>query len=112
MELSKSQKKIARMLIEEAMQRECKAFMESVEQFVQQPERENETFHNKYIALYKKVHSFDKHFGKRYDGLGGSYYFITVVDLFYSNVLTIEDISQFDEEVQNQIMALKALYEQ
>lgn len=48
---------------------------------------------------------------RRYDNMSGSRYFPTVLDLFRSNILTLEDISQFSEEVQQEIVRLKRLYD-
>ena len=41
----------------------------------------------------------------------GSHYFMTVWGLFYDEVLTTEDISRFDSEVQNELLRLKSAYE-
>ena len=63
--LSKSQKRIARELIESSLQKECAKFLDKIEKFVSN--RNNKTPHEAYLALYKKVKSFDKHIAKRYN---------------------------------------------
>jgi len=104
MELSKSQKKVARQLINEALQRECKTFLEEVKEKLPQ---KDQTPHEAYLQLFKKVNDFDKYIAKQYDGLTGSYYFIAVLNLYYNNVLTEDDINLFDEEVRLKLMEMK-----
>lgn len=104
MELSKSQKKIARQLISKALQRECKTFLEEVKDVL--PLRD-QTPHEVYLNLYKKITDFDKHIATQYDRLSGSRYFMAVFSLFYNNVLTEDDIKLFNEEVQQNLMVMK-----
>ena len=110
-ELSKSQKKIARELIDLGLQRECKAFTDKITKFVNSPEWETGNPHENYLKLYKKITSFDKQIAKRYDNITGSHYFITVWGLFYDEILTIEDIARFDSEVQNELLKLKNTFD-
>ncbi|MDR1369493.1 MAG: hypothetical protein LBJ72_05110 [Dysgonamonadaceae bacterium] len=110
-ELSKSQKKIARELIQLGLQRECKSFTDKITKLTNSLEWKTGDPHELYLKLYKKVTSFDKQIAKRYDGLTGSYYFLTILGLFYDGVLTLEDISRFDIEVQNKLIGMKNLYD-
>jgi hypothetical protein len=110
-ELTKSQKKIARELIDLALQRECKAFTEKIKKFTNSTEWESGNPHGNYLKLYKKVTSFDKHIAKRHNNVTGSHYFMIVWGLFYDEVLTIEDISRFDSEVQTELLRLKSTFE-
>ena len=110
MELTKSQKKIARELISTGLRRECKTFLKKIETFMHNSRYQTDNPHEVYLKLYKKVESFDKHIALRYNGLGGSRYYMTVLTLFYDKILTLEDIP--DEELRNQlIMSVKALDE-
>lgn len=67
--------------------------------------------HENYLELYKKVATFGRHLAWRYDRLGGSKYFITVVGLYCDHVLSDEDINLFDEERQADIRKYKAVLE-
>ena len=111
-ELPKSQKKIARELIDLGLHRECKSFGMKIAKFANSKEWETQNPHELYLKLYKKVASFDKHLGSRYDGMSGSRYFITVWGLFHDGVLTEEDISRFDDDVKNRLLALKTSFEE
>jgi hypothetical protein len=110
-ELSKSQKKIARELINLGLHRECQAFIEKVAKFTNSSEWKTGDPHELYLKLYKKVTSFDKQIARRYDNLTGSRYFITVFGLFQDGVLTTEDITRFDVEVQNDLLRMKNIYD-
>jgi hypothetical protein len=110
-ELPKSQKKIARQLIELGLQRECKSFTKKIANLINSPEWETENPLELYLKLYKKVVSFDKHIGRRYDDLTGSRYFVAVLGLFRDGVLTTEDIARFDIDVQNRLLAISASFD-
>lgn len=110
-DLPKGQKKIARMLIDKALQRECDAFLKNVGNFMQSVSKNGKDSHENYLELYKKVTTFDRHLAWRYDRLGGSKYFITVVGLYCDHVLSDEDINLFDEERQADIRKYKAVLE-
>ncbi|MDR0507722.1 MAG: hypothetical protein LBH32_13035 [Dysgonamonadaceae bacterium] len=110
-ELSKSQKKIARELIQLGLQRECKSFTDKITKLTNSSEWKIGDPHEIYLKLYKKVISFDKKIARRYNGLTGSHYFLTVYGLFMDKVLTVEDIACFDVEVQNELIRMKNLYD-
>ncbi|MCD7931516.1 MAG: hypothetical protein LUH15_09235 [Tannerellaceae bacterium] len=112
MEFSKSQKKIARELINKGLHKECALFLEDMEKFINHPDIKNTDSHESYLKLYKKVVTFDKHVARRYDAVTGSRYFITLLGLFYDKVLDKEDLALFNEEVQNRLLdSLKHLKE-
>lgn len=110
MELPKSQKKIARELISETLQRECKAFMEEVERWMKHLNQEKETSHNNYLTLYKKVETFDKHIAQRYDDLRSGDYLIIISSLLHENILIQEDINKLSDEVQLEILKLRNFF--
>ena len=105
-ELTKSQKKVARELIDLGLHRECKSFGMKIAKFANSSDWETKP-HELYLKLYKKVVSFDKNIARRYDGMTGSRYFNTVWGLFYDGILTEEDIDRFDDEVKNRLLGLK-----
>ena len=108
-ELPKSQKKIARELIQLGLERECKSFTNKIAEFTNSAEWETTGSHELYLNLYRKVISFDKHIGKRYNDLTGSQYVIKILGLFFDGILTTDDIARFDVNVQNELMTLKSL---
>ena len=102
-ELSKTQKKIARELIQNGLLRECKSFTEEIAKFTNSLEWETENPHDLYLKLYKKVDFFDEHIAKRYNNLTGSHYLFKIIELLQDEVLTVDDAARFDTEVQDEV---------
>ena len=105
-ELTKSQKKIARKLIDLGLQRECAKFMQSTKDFMDK-NVSAEDAHDAYLKLYDKVYQFDEHIASRYDGMTGGRYYITVYCLYCDGILTDEDIREFDDELFNRLRETK-----
>jgi hypothetical protein len=53
-----------------------------------------------YKKLYKTLTDKDDAIGRRYDGLTGSKYLITVAQLFSEKVITEDDIAGFSDETK------------
>lgn len=105
-ELTKGQKKTARLLINKALLRECETFLLQTKRMLNSP-KEGKNPHEIYLQLFDKVYSFDKHIAQTYNGMSGSRYFITIYNLYLNDVLTNGDISLFDEEMKNRLITLK-----
>lgn len=99
-ELSKSQKKLARELIDTALQRECDRFLEETKTFIANRAQGNKKPHEAYLKLYKSVEAFDERIEKTYDDLRGSKYFMIIIGLVLDKVLTPDDVNRFDEELK------------
>jgi hypothetical protein len=108
-ELSKSQKKAARILIDRGIDKECGQCLKRASDLLAKEEALSN--HEKYLKLYKLIEKFDKQLGFRYNNLGGSKYFMTVVALYMNNVLTDEDLSICDEEMLNEIKRVRQVME-
>lgn len=109
-ELSKSQKKIARELIDKSLQKECAQFLEKIEISITEYWK-GKNPHESYLNLYRKVESFDKHIARRYDGLRGSNYYIALVGLFVDKILTQEDLNRFDEDLKQRLLNTAKLWD-
>ena len=105
MDLTKEQKRIAKRLIDIALERECAVFNLRMKTLAGHHLNTKLTKpnHQRYLDIYKLTTKFDKHIADRYDGLSGSRYFMTVVNLYCDGVLKDEDIIEFDDEVFMQI---------
>jgi bacterioferritin-associated ferredoxin len=106
-EFSKSQKKVARQLIDKGLQIECGQCLNQVKSLLSKSEGNGLSNHETYLKLYRLIHGFDKQFGRRYDNLTGSRYFMTVLGLYRDDVITDEDLDDFDEETRNKLIGLK-----
>ena len=51
------------------------------------------------------------HIARRYDGMSGGRYYITVCYLYYDGVLTDEDIREFDDELYNSLKEAKKSFQ-
>lgn len=103
-ELTKSQKKIARELIDYSLQKDCAGFLGEVEAFMNNRDREGKSPHKLYLDLFRKVDSFDSFVARRYDNVRGSTYFSTLVGLLIDKVLVEEDLAPFDEEMRQKLL--------
>lgn len=108
-ELNKSQRKIARMLINRALERECRAFLKELEQRFLQDEK-MQSSHEKYLDVYKSVRTFDKYVRRQYDDLTGSCYALALLSLFCNGVLTEDDFSEFDDTTRAAFLEHKRLW--
>ena len=103
-ELSKSQIKIARELIQKSLQIECSRFIEEMEMLIDKQKLEGKSAHEIYLKLYKKTQTFDKHIARRYDNLRGSTYFLVLLGLVQDRILSQEDLNRFDEDVRRELL--------
>ncbi|MDR0681051.1 MAG: hypothetical protein LBG15_04255 [Dysgonamonadaceae bacterium] len=106
-ELSKSQKKIARRLIDKGLQIECGECLKKVELLLSNNKSDNLSAHETYLELYQLIEKFDKHIAQRYDRLGGSRYFITVLRLFMEDVISLKDLEDFNSEIRDKLLELR-----
>ena len=106
MELSKKDKKAAREVIEKGLQREFIKGLGSFDKIIS--EWKNKTLDNRdaYLKLYKRVVSFDKHIGRRYDYVTGSKYLFTVASQLADGVITEDDLNDFSPEAKAAIKFL------
>jgi hypothetical protein len=111
-ELSKSQKKIARMLINKGLEIECTNCIEKVKSLISSNTKGEKTNHALYGEIYKLIHKFDKHLGNRYDNITGSTYFIIVLGLYMDDIISDEDIADFDEDIRHKLIGLKQEFKQ
>lgn len=111
-ELSKSQKKIAREVIHEGLNIECKTFLDKTEKWMKEPYRPEDTPHSKYLKLFEEIGKFDEQIAFRYDRLSSSKYLITVACLIFEKTLPEETVMRFSEEVQREISKLINIYKE
>lgn len=89
-ELTKSEKRKCRELIQLGLNRECAKFVEQIRNLSQTT---SEDPHAQYIAIYRKTRTFDKHVAWRYDDMRGSKYLPTVASLLADKVIREDESS-------------------
>ena len=58
----------------------------------------------------RAYYQFDKHIARRYDGMSGGRYYITICSQYYDGVLTDEDIREFGDEIYNKLKEDKEFF--
>ena len=99
-ELSKREKKIARICIDKGVQAEYKKTLEQAKQVIADWENGNLDNREAYSQLYGTVKEQDKFIARRYDKVGGSDYLVTVAAILHDNQITEEDIKDFTDETK------------
>lgn len=97
-ELSKSEKKLARILIEKGVDTEFRIALEETDKILSEWKvscLDNRTVYQK---LFKKIHERNKRIANRYDGLSGSRYLFTVALIYADGQITEEDIKKISEK--------------
>ena len=109
-ELTKREKKIAREIIEKGVQAEFKAGLEKAKQVIGDWEQGKLDNREAYHKMFKNIKEQDKKISRRYDGIGGSDYLLTVATILYDEQITEEDIEDFSEEAKRTILAWISLW--
>lgn len=100
-ELTKKEKKIARECIDKSLDAAFKEGLENSEAVIREW-RQGKFSTNKeaYHKLYKTLTDKDDAIVRRYDGLKGSRYLVTVAQLFFEKVITEDDIKDFSDQTK------------
>lgn len=108
--LTKVQKKVARTLINLALERECSKLVRKVSSLSNKPldDVENPN-HARYIELFKAVDSFDKHLQYRYDGITGGHYLEVISYLYAEGILKEDDLEICDDEMKNDVIRVRSV---
>ena len=120
--LTKADKRKCRELIHAGLERECEKYVKEMQKLVNtpiplaelnEPYREENGFsvegpwHKRYIALYKKTASFDKHIAQRYDGMTGGHYLDGVLSLYCEGIISDDEIAPLSDEPRNFLLIYK-----
>ena len=108
--LTKAQKKVARTLIDLALERECAKLIRKVSKLssksLDDVEKPN---HARYLELFKAVDSFDRRLQNRYDGITGGHYLETISYLYAEGSLKEDDLEICDEEMKSELIRFKSV---
>jgi hypothetical protein len=108
--LSKPDKKVARALIDKGVMIEKTALFLQLEQTLADWRNGTVDVPHSYANIYDQVKTKDKAIARRYDGLGGSMYFYTVMELLIEDIIDDADIAAFSETVRTELRTIKARY--
>jgi copper chaperone CopZ len=107
--LSKSQKQIARRLIDKAIEIECGHCIKKIKSLLEKDEIDEKSNHKKYLDLCKIITKVDQNLAEKYDDMEEDDYLITVYGLYVENILTVKDLNEFDDDIRNELIKLKKL---
>jgi hypothetical protein len=106
MELTKSEKKIVRELIEIGLQREFAKGLSDADSIIEDWKNHIKDNRESYHLLYKHITKFDKHIAMRYDNMTGSSYLFVLAGQYAENVISESDLENLPEHI---IQALKLI---
>lgn len=109
LDLTKSQKKIAREVIEIGLVREFETGIGNIDRIIQQWKGEKLETKETYYQIFQSLKKFDKHIARRYDGMTGSGYLFILAGQLADGVITIDDLNAFDPEVRNKIVFISRI---
>ena len=103
-ELTKAEKKVARAAIDKGLDAEFKEGLENFESILQDW-RQGKFASNKeaYHKIFKAVDDKDYAISRRYDGLTGRRYLLTVANIYSDGYINEDDIAGFREETKKVI---------
>lgn len=109
-ELSKSQKKIARTVMDKGLENHYHKGLKEAESIILN--WQNGAFNNQkeaYMELYKCIEKNDKHIAWLYNDKGGSRWVEVMVGQLADGVISISDLKDFQSEVREAIISLSKL---
>lgn len=102
-ELTKSEKRVSRELIQRGLERECARFIEEIRKLANEA---REDVHAQYIDIYRKSKNFDQHVARRYDHMTGSKYLHCVASLVSDKILADDEIVGYSEDNRDRIFLM------
>ena len=104
-ELSKSQKKIARAVIDKGLNAHYRKALSEIELILKKWKEGNFISNREaYMLLFQRVNENDENIEQIYDDKGGSRWVEVMVDELAAGVISIEDLKDFEDEVRNTII--------
>jgi hypothetical protein len=99
-ELPKSQKKIARQIIETGLQREYQSGIEKADAVIEKWKSGKMDNQKAYISIYRKLISHDKHLARRYDNMSGSKYLMIISGQVADGIVSFDELSELNNEAR------------
>jgi len=99
-DLTKSEKKTARAIIEKGLQKEFESSILKLDAIIEQWKNQIIDNRSAYHSLYSSMQTSDKHIAKRYDYMKGSKYLMIIIGQLIENVITEEDLGEFPQDIK------------
>lgn len=112
LDLTKSQKKIARQVIETGLEHEFKNGIGKIDEIILRWKDGKTETKETYYQIFESLKKFDKHIARRYDGMTGSEYLYVLAGQLADEVISIYDLNEFDQIVKNKIIFISGISEE
>lgn len=99
-ELSKQDKKIAKILIDKGVDAEFNAALKQTAAILAEWQSGHLDNRAAYHKVFKKIDECDGNISRRYDGLTGSRYLLTVAAIYRDGQITENDVKDFSDETK------------
>ena len=106
MELSKKDRKVARQIIEDGLQKEFGKGLDKIDKVLKKWKEEKQDNRESYHLLFKTIKDFDKHIAKRYDNMTGSKYIFIIASQLHDDIISEGSLIELREEVIRKIKFL------
>lgn len=103
-DLTKSQKKIARQIIEKGLRQDYINGILKVKKIVDSWNKDDNDQKDTYLKLYSTVIKHDKQISRKYDSLTGSRYVLTIMTQLSEGLITREDLEGFPDDLKQKII--------
>lgn len=109
MELSKSDKRIARTIIQKGLMNEFAKGLNKADKILNDWKQGKGDARESYHALFKHISGFDKEIGRRYDGMSNFDLVFVVVAQLNEGLIEKQDLEAFSAEGQTFIQGILSL---
>ena len=110
-ELSKSQKKIARKVMDRGLNNHYERALSDVKTIIQKWDGGAFAGNKEaYMQLFQTVDRNDNNIARIYNDKGGSRWVEVIAEQLHDEVISPEDLNEFDEELRNTILTWSGLY--
>jgi hypothetical protein len=105
-ELTKSEKKNARIIIDKGIQVEYEKSIVQLDEVIERWKSKKIGNTDAYMELYDKMISRDKHIGRRYGQMTGSHYLLIIVGQLRDGVISEDDLDVFPPELKERLISV------
>jgi hypothetical protein len=105
-DLTKSEKKIARQIIEKGLMREYQNAIENLEGLITDWRQGKRDKRETYMELYQALKDHDKHIARRYNRISGSNYLLVIAGQLADKVVTVKDLEGLKKETIHTLMVM------
>ena len=109
LQLSKSQKRISMQIIETGLQREYEAGIKKLDKIISGWKCKEMDNCDAYMKLHKSLTTYDKHIARRYNRMSGSRYLHIIAAQLADEVITVEELNDFPEDIRQKIYFLSGI---